>query len=82
MALKRDPGYSDAHQLLGSWNSTSTIISRRGEFQQAVDRNPYAGIQWYYLATCELKLDRRNRRNGISTTSGRDSGTTARGNIN
>ncbi|MGH9617850.1 MAG: DUF5107 domain-containing protein, partial [Acidobacteriaceae bacterium] len=57
LALKKDPGYSEAHQLLGILEfNQEHFRDAAAEFQQAVDRNPYADESWYYLATCEMKL--------------------------
>jgi tetratricopeptide (TPR) repeat protein len=57
LALKRDPGYSAAHQLLGILEfNQGRFQQAAAEFQQAVDRNPYADESWYYLATSEIKL--------------------------
>ncbi len=57
LALKRDPGYSAAHQLLGILEYNQHHYPRAADqFQQAVDRNPYASESWYYLAICQLKL--------------------------
>lgn len=62
MALKRDPGYSEAHQLLGILEFDQNHFQQAAaEFQQAVDRNPYADASWYYLATCEMKLGEEKR---------------------
>lgn len=57
LALKQDPGYSSAHQLLGVLEFNQHHFQQAAaEFQQAVDRNPYASESWYYLAICQLKL--------------------------
>ncbi len=57
LALKRDPGYSIAHQLLGVLEYNRHHYQQAAEqFQQAVNRNPYASESWYYLAICQLKL--------------------------
>jgi len=57
LALQRDPGYSAAHELLGILEfSQDHFRAAAAEFQQAVDRNPYADASWYYLATSEMKL--------------------------
>ena len=57
LALQRDPGYSEAHQLLGILEFGQDHFEQAAaEFQQAVDRNPYADASWYYLATSEMKL--------------------------
>ncbi len=62
LALKRDPGYSDAHQLLGILEFNQDHFQQAAEeFQQAVDRNPYADASWYYLATSEMKLGDENQ---------------------
>ena len=62
LALKRDPGYSDAHQLLGILEFNQGHFQQAAtEFQKAVDRNPYADQSWYYLATCELKLGQQKQ---------------------
>ena len=59
LALKRDPGYSVAHQLLGVLEYNQHHYQQAAEqFQQAVDRNPYDSESWYYLAICQLKLGR------------------------
>lgn len=61
-ALKRDPGYSVAHQLLGVLEYNEHHYQQAAEqFQQAVDRNPYASESWYYLAICQLKLGLRKQ---------------------
>ena len=62
LALQRDPGYSEAHQLLGilEFNQDHFQLAA-AEFQKAVDRNPYADESWYYLATCELKLGQQKQ---------------------
>jgi len=58
VALKRDPGYSAAHQLLGQLQfDQGHYAEAAAEFQKAVDRNPYADQSWYYLAICQLKTD-------------------------
>jgi tetratricopeptide (TPR) repeat protein len=57
MALERDPGYSAAHELLGTLEFNQDHFQKAAaEFQLAVDRNPYADASWYYLATSEMKL--------------------------
>ncbi|MGO8718552.1 MAG: DUF5107 domain-containing protein [Acidobacteriaceae bacterium] len=57
LALKKDPGYSVAHQLLGMLEfNHGKYQHAAAEFQQAVDRNPYDSQSWYYLAICQLKL--------------------------
>ncbi|MGC1869465.1 MAG: DUF5107 domain-containing protein [Acidobacteriaceae bacterium] len=57
LALKRDPGYSVAHQLLGVLEYNQHHYRQAAkQFHQAVDRNPYASESWYYLAICQLKL--------------------------
>jgi tetratricopeptide (TPR) repeat protein len=62
LALQRDPGYSAAHQLLGILEFNQDHFQQAAaEFQQAVDRNPYADESWYYLATCELKLGQQKQ---------------------
>jgi tetratricopeptide (TPR) repeat protein len=62
LALTRDPGYSDAHQLLGILEFNQGHFQQAAaEFQKAVDRNPYADESWYYLATCELKLGQQKQ---------------------
>lgn len=62
LALQRDPGYSDAHQLLGILEFNQDHFRQAAkEFQKAVDRNPYADESWYYLATCELKLGQQKQ---------------------
>lgn len=56
VALQRDPGYSEAHQLLGQLLFDQGRYSDAAtEFQKAVDRNPYADASWYYLSICQLK---------------------------
>ncbi|MES2222626.1 MAG: DUF5107 domain-containing protein [Acidobacteriota bacterium] len=62
MALKRDPGYSVAHQLLGVLEYNQHHYQQAEEqFQQAVNRNPYASESWYYLAICQLKLGQQKQ---------------------
>ena len=62
LALQRDPGYSNAHQLLGILEFNQDHFQQAAtEFQKAVDRNPYADESWYYLATCELKLGQQKQ---------------------
>ncbi|MGB6305191.1 MAG: DUF5107 domain-containing protein, partial [Acidobacteriaceae bacterium] len=62
LALERDPGYSEAHQLLGILEFNQNHLQQAStEFQKAVDRNPYADESWYYLATCELKLGQQKQ---------------------
>lgn len=57
VALKRDPGYSAAHQLLGQLAfEQGDFHQAAGAFQKAVDRNPYADGAWYMLAISELRL--------------------------
>jgi len=57
LALKKDPGYSAAHLLLGELAfEQGQFHPAESEFQQAVDRNPYADEGWYYLASSQLKL--------------------------
>ncbi len=59
VALKRDPGYSPAHQLLGILLFDQDHFEQAAaEFQKAVDRNPYADESWYYLSICQLNLNR------------------------
>lgn len=62
LALKRDPGYSAAHRLLGmlAFNH-GKYQQAAAQFQQAVDRNPYDSQSWYYLAICQLKLGQANK---------------------
>jgi tetratricopeptide (TPR) repeat protein len=62
LALQRDPGYSEAHQLLGILEFNQDHFQQAAtEFQQAVDRNPYADESWYYLATSELQLGQQKQ---------------------
>ncbi len=62
LALKRDPGYSVAHQLLGILEYNQHHYQQAAEqFQQAVNRNPYASESWYYLAICQLKLGQKKQ---------------------
>lgn len=57
LALERDPGYSEAHQLLGILEFNQDHFQQAAaQFQEAVERNPYADESWYYLASCQLKL--------------------------
>jgi tetratricopeptide (TPR) repeat protein len=61
-ALKRDPGYSPAHQLLGILQFDQGHFEQAAaEFQKAVDRNPYADESWYYLAICQLNLNQQQQ---------------------
>lgn len=57
MALKIDPGYSTAHQLLGmlAFND-GHFDEAAGEFQKAVDRDPYDSQSWYYLSVCQIRM--------------------------
>lgn len=58
VALKRDPGYSPAHRLLGMLAfSEGHFPQAAAEFQKAVDRDPYDSESWYYLSVCQLRLD-------------------------
>ena len=62
LALKRDPGYSVAHQLLGVLEYNQHHYQEAADqFQQAVDRNPYASESWYYLAICQLKIGQQKQ---------------------
>ncbi len=62
LALKRDPGYSVAHQLLGVLEYNQHHYEQAAEqFRQAVDRNPYDSESWYYLAICQLKLGQQKQ---------------------
>ncbi len=57
MALKIDPGYSSAHQLLGMLAfDEGRFQQAAAEFQKAVDRDPYDSQSWYYLSICEVRL--------------------------
>ncbi len=61
-ALKRDPGYSPAHQLLGLLQfDQGNFEQSAAEFQKAVDRNPYADESWYYLAICQMNLNQQQQ---------------------
>ncbi|MEO6828189.1 MAG: DUF5107 domain-containing protein, partial [Acidobacteriaceae bacterium] len=58
MALKIDAGYSAAHQLLGMLAFDQNRFQQAaGEFQKAVQRDPYDSQSWYYLSICQLRLD-------------------------
>lgn len=60
VALKRDPGYSPAHRLLGIMQFDQDHFEQAAaEFQKAVDRDPYDSQSWYYLAVCRLNLNRQ-----------------------
>ncbi|MGH9616059.1 MAG: DUF5107 domain-containing protein, partial [Acidobacteriaceae bacterium] len=62
LALKKDPGYSVAHQLLGMLEYNDGKYQQAAtEFQQAVDRNPYDSQSWYYLAICQMKLGEQKK---------------------
>ncbi len=62
LALKRDPGYSPAHQLLGMLQfDQGNFEQAAAEFQKAVDRNPYDSQSWYYLAICQLNLNQQKQ---------------------
>jgi tetratricopeptide (TPR) repeat protein/DUF971 family protein len=62
LALKQDPGYSAAHQLLGILEYNQHHYRDAAEqFQLAVDRNPYASESWYYLSICQLKLGQEKK---------------------
>ncbi len=57
MALKLDPGYSAAHQLLGMLEFDAGHFQQAAaEFQKAVDRDPYDSQSWYYLSICQLRV--------------------------
>ena len=57
MALKIDPGYSEAHQLLGMLAfDKDRFHEAEAHFQEAVNRNPYDDASWFYLASSELNL--------------------------
>ncbi len=59
VALKRDPGFSPAHQLLGLMLFDQDHFEQAAaEFQKAVDRNPYDSESWYYLSICQLRTHR------------------------
>lgn len=62
VALKRDSGFSPAHQLLGmlAFDQNHFDTAAR-EFQKAVDRNPYDSESWYYLSICQLRLNRKQQ---------------------
>ncbi len=61
MALKIDPGYSTAHQLLGMLAfDAGHFRQAAAEFQKAVDRDPYASQSWYYLSICQIRLGRQD----------------------
>lgn len=56
MALKIDPDYSTAHRLLGMLAFNDGHFEQAaGEFQKAVDRDPYDSQSWYYLSVCEIR---------------------------
>lgn len=56
-ALKRDPGYSRAHLLLGVYDYNSGDYEKGAEeLEKATDRDPYLGKAWYYLAISQLAL--------------------------
>lgn len=60
MALKIDPGYSSAHQLLGMLAFDQGHFQQAAaEFHKAVNRDPYASQSWYYLSICQIRLDDR-----------------------
>jgi tetratricopeptide (TPR) repeat protein len=62
VALKRDPGFSSAHQLLGLMQFDQNHFEQASaEFQKAVDRNPYDSESWYYLSICQLRANQRQQ---------------------
>jgi tetratricopeptide (TPR) repeat protein len=57
MALKKDPGDSRAHLLLGIYDYTGgKYKDAESELLQATDRDPYLDEAWYYLAASQLAL--------------------------
>ncbi len=62
LALKVDPGYSSAHQLLGVLLFDAGHFKQAApEFQKAVDRDPYDSQSWYYLSICEVRLGEQDQ---------------------
>lgn len=57
-ALQKDPGYSQAHLLLGIYNFNSgKYREAEAELSQATERDPYSDEAWYYLAASQLALN-------------------------
>ncbi len=62
VALKRDPGFSPAYQLLGLMAYDQRHFDEAAtEFQKAVDRNPYDSESWYYLSVCQMRLNQKQQ---------------------
>ncbi|MBA2680577.1 MAG: tetratricopeptide repeat protein, partial [Ktedonobacteraceae bacterium] len=62
VALKRDPGFSPAHQLLGLLHFDLDHYEQAAvEFKKAVDRNPYSDESWYYLSICQFHLNQQQQ---------------------
>jgi len=61
-ALKLDPGYSQAHLLLGVYHyNAGDYKAAVDELSKATERDPYLGEGWYYLAISQLALgDKEN----------------------
>jgi len=56
-ALKKDPGYSRAHLLLGINDYVQGRYKEAiDELSQATRRDPYSGEGWYYLAISQLAV--------------------------
>ena len=56
-ALKRDPGYSKAHLLMGITDfNDGRYESAAKHLTQTIERNPYADEGYYYLAMSEFAL--------------------------
>lgn len=56
-ALKRDPGYSRAHLLLGIHDYTSGQYQKAiEELTAATERDPYLEKAWYYLSMSQLAV--------------------------
>jgi len=55
LALKKDPGYSRAHLLLGVFDYTQgSFKEAESELSKATERDPYLDEGWYYLAMSQL----------------------------
>lgn len=62
LALKRDPGYSRAHLLLGVYDyGIDHYADAASELTKATLRDPYLDEGWYYLALSQLALGEKEQ---------------------